>query len=764
MELLAPAGNYECFRAAMLSGADAVYLGVGERNARAFAGNFSLDEVRRALAEAHICGMSIYIALNTLVLEREMNETLELVDKLYEAGADALIIQDMGLAKLIRQNWPDFPMHASTQMSIHNAEGVHMAKDFGFSRVVLARELSMNAIQDMAKQTDIELEVFVHGAMCVSVSGQCLHSSFLGGRSGNRGQCAQPCRLPYQVEEQPPKHVLSMKDLCLLDQVERLQQIGVASLKIEGRMKPPIYVSETVRAYRNAMNPTQDRPKSKQSLLQVFNRGGFSTGYAKGREGLIDSQYNGHRGILVGVCTKKGIKLNQALDKGDIVCLGLSENKREYTIRERMEKGEHSFPTKGENGQNVWRLQASQQQAEAKEFLHRQRRTIPITMQFSANENEPCVLTMKAAGKSVTCCGEVVQKANTGGLTREKVFQQLNKLGETAFTLAEFKINLEHDGLFLSNRTINTLRRQTVEAWMEEFKTGGGRKAHQSWHMEMDKTILNGQVPLLLAQCASLEQAKAALEAGADEIYAQPRIWNEETLQGWSAFAKTAPCTLLLPPILQPDALAHIQKQMQTISIDYFQGLVCGNMGSMEAFRLFCLKQYGDYTLNVVNPWTAEAYQKKGLERVTLSPELTLPQIRDIINNVPQSEIMVYGTLPSMNLLVCPMREQNDGTCLAGCQHEKKLIDRKKEAFMLWPLTFSKGNCLVQVLNAHCMDGLKYFHELRACGAAAWRMSFYAEKPEQVYERTAAYRQALRGGAVHALPNATGGHFKRGIS
>ena len=763
MELLAPAGNDECFRAAMISGADAVYLGVGARNARAFAGNFSLDEVKRALDEAHLYGMKIYIALNTLILQKEMEETLQLVDALYAAGADALIVQDRGLAQLIQQNWPDFPLHASTQMSIHSGEGVLAAKKMGFSRVVLARELSLDAIRPIAKQNDAELEVFVHGAMCVSVSGQCLHSSFLGGRSGNRGQCAQPCRLRYQMEnDAAAQHRLSMKDLCLLDHIAELKQMGVTSIKIEGRMKPPLYVSQTVRAYRAAIDEVPNRRQGKQALLQVFNRGGFSEGYMHGRDGLIDADYNGHRGLAVGVCTKKGIRLHQNLEKGDVICVELSEDKREYTVREEMGKGEHAFPIKGKSGQIVWRLHSSRQQTETKVFLHEGKRSISAQMHFTAKEGQPCILRLEAAGKAVTCTGDEVQKARTGGLTEEKVCQQLSKLGDTAFECTACTVELEHTQLFLPNSALNALRREAAQALAKAI-IQHERTAHGEWELTRKKEMPNAKKPLLIAQCVSVEQAKAAIAAGAHEVYAQPRLWSEETLRQWADFAEGAPCMLSLPPILQPDALAHVKKQMQAIPIEHFHGLVCGNPGIIEAFHSLDIRQYGDYSLNIANPWAANAYKTMGLERITLSPELTLPQIRDIIGYVPQSEIMVYGTLPSMNLLICPMREQNGERCIADCQSGKGLIDRKKEAFTLLPITFTRGNCLVQMLNAHCLDGLKQVSELQACGAAAWRLSFYAEGVDQVKERITAYRQALDGGGVHPLKGATSGHFMRGM-
>ncbi|MDF2523853.1 MAG: peptidase, partial [Clostridiales bacterium] len=319
IELLAPAGDWDAFIAAVESGADAVYLGGKLFNARQFAGNFDNEHLKKALDYAHVRGINIYLTLNTLLTDSEIKQAVDYVEEAYLMGIDGVIVQDLGFAGFLRKYIPQLDLHASTQMTVYNPEGVKVLEQLGFKRVVLARELTIEEINRIVKNTSIEVEVFNHGALCVSYSGQCLMSSMIGGRSGNRGKCAQPCRLPYQllqngkvVENKSGRYLLSTKDICSLNELDKLINTGIRSLKIEGRMKNPEYVATVVKTYRKYLDMLQDRnvdnskykveKQDMRDITQIFNRGGFTTGYLNGKPGkdLMSYEKPKNWGVLLG--------------------------------------------------------------------------------------------------------------------------------------------------------------------------------------------------------------------------------------------------------------------------------------------------------------------------------------------------------------------------------------------------------------------------------------------------------------------------------
>ncbi len=349
IELLAPAGSIESLYAAVQAGADAVYMGGSKFSARAYANNFDDEQLKEAINYCHLYGVKVYITVNTLIKEEEIKEAIKYIRFLYSIGADALIIQDTGIAKLIKENLPDFEIHASTQMTVHNGEGAIFLKELGFKRIVLSRELSLKEIEYISKDLDIETEIFVHGALCICYSGQCLMSSILGGRSGNRGRCAQPCRLPYTLineknDKETKGYLLSPKDICNIENMEDLIKAGATSFKIEGRMKRPEYVAGVIRSYRKAIDAAINKEnfeeeQNKKELMQLFNREGFSKAYLYGNKGkdMMAYSFPKNTGLLLGEVNKdKSIKLEENLkikdgirnaDKGFIVSSIIKDNK-----------------------------------------------------------------------------------------------------------------------------------------------------------------------------------------------------------------------------------------------------------------------------------------------------------------------------------------------------------------------------------------------------------------------------------------------------
>ncbi len=720
-ELLAPAGSWDSLVAAVNAGADAVYLGMGRLNARASAQNFDRDSVRAAIDHCHAVGVRVYATLNTLLLDKELSEALDTAAWLRHGGIDALIIQDIGLTSLLRQSFPELSLHASTQMSVHTADGARFAGNAGCDRVVLARECSLADIQRIAQSlrsdaSPVALEVFVHGALCVSVSGQCLHSSFIGRRSGNRGLCAQPCRMEYRMggdsHTQTSGRLLSMKDLALIDRLDALIASGVASLKIEGRMKPPAYVARVVQAYRrmlDAFDPAEAQRLRDELERDLCRAGGCTHGYgASEREDLIFSGDPSYR----------------------------------------------DWP-KGEP-----------------EAAHRKRAVHAV---FRAHAKQAVSLELALAAdpaKVATVFGPTPGAAQNASITADKIRAQLGKLGDTPFALERCDIDLE-DGLFLPASALNALRRDASDALQRAIVESAHRpyQAPQAVAPRLPKPAPESP-PLIVAQVGTIEQAEAAREV-TDAIAAQPRLWNEATLSAWAAFARQCeiPVCLSLPPIALPPAWERMQFLLQTMDCSAFAGATCGNAGQIAHLRERFAVVHGDHTLNVCNAETFQKLRSRGLERVALSVELNAAQIRDIARVCSGAELAVYGNLPTMQLAHCPV--WREGKRCGDCDSPRSLTDRTGMAFALMPFHVegcdteipqrNKRACTWQLLGGQTLDLARYPDELRKSPVDAWRLLFYRETPRDVRDTLERYRRTRDGAHLPPLANGTGGHFHRGF-
>lgn len=492
-ELLAPAGNAQSLMAAVENGADAVYLGGKSFGARAFAGNFTREELGEALAYAHGRGVRVYVTVNTLVDNREFGELSDFLFFLYTAGADALLVQDLGVIAWVRTVLPGLPLHGSTQMTVHNAAGVQYLAGLGLQRVVLARETTYEELLAIRRQSDLDLEVFVHGALCISYSGQCLFSSMVGGRSGNRGSCAQPCRLAYALVDAnerdlsgscPGRHLLSTRDLMLLGELPALIAAGVAALKIEGRMKRPEYVATVVRIYRDALDRAYDDPEryrvsaaEVRDLAQAFNRG-FTSGYFYGNPGaaLMSHTRPSHRGLYLGrvLSAEAGravIRTNLPLRSGDGIEFWMRKGRREGITIHGLEAGpgsevELSLPFAVSPGDRVFKThdQGLQQEAELS-FRRPGRRRIPIDVVVTGRLGEPLTVTaVDAEGVRATVRGSVPgARALKHPLTPEVVHAQVERLGNTLFALAGLDCELDGEAMYPLGE-INSVRRELTTA------------------------------------------------------------------------------------------------------------------------------------------------------------------------------------------------------------------------------------------------------------------------------------------------------------
>ena len=470
IELLSPAGNYRALVAAVQSGADAVYIGGTRFNARQSADNFTIEDIKQCADYCHLYGVDLHVAVNTLIKEREMNELEKYVRELNSAGVDALIVQDLGAARLIKNTCPDMPLHASTQMTVTSTEGVRYLEKMGFSRVVLARELTKNEIEDIVKNTSAEIEVFVHGAICMCYSGQCLMSSIIGGRSANRGRCAQPCRLPYEIGNAKNTYALSPKDLALVNELNELKRIGVKSLKIEGRLKRAEYVSAVTGIYRKYLdNGGKITDADMAELKNAFSRSGFTDGYFNGRLGA------------------------------DMM----------------------SHKTPGNISENIF-TDAAKRRAEENTNI----RKIPVNIYASLKENDVLRVAITDSDyNSVTAEGSLKsEKAKNAPMDAERLGAQLGKLGSTPFLAEEIYTEID-EGITVPVREINEVRRRACEMLISE-RIKRDAKTEREFARE-HKNKKESKRVLLTAECETIEQAKECIDAGVDVLYVPHMVYNK---------------------------------------------------------------------------------------------------------------------------------------------------------------------------------------------------------------------------------------------
>lgn len=618
MELLAPAGSMEALRAAVCNGADAVYLGADTFNARINARNFSAADLQEAVVYCHVRGVKVHLTLNTLVLDREMPRAAELIRLAASCGVDAFIVQDLGMVSLCRQLAPDVPIHASTQMSIHSLEGVMEAAALGCSRVVLARELPAEEIAHICKRSPVEIEVFVHGALCMCYSGQCYLSSVIGRRSGNRGQCAQPCRLPYGYGRfESTRYPLSLKDNCLAGELDELRRMGVASIKIEGRMKRPEYVAIVTRAYRTVLNGGKLTPSDLQELETAFSRQGFTDGYFRGQTG---SDMFGRR--------------QEGEDTADLFA----------SARATYEQGEPQ--------------------------------RIGVRFYAMIRRGEPAQLAVEDPdGNLCRTRGPVPEQAVYRSLTPQDLEQQLKKTGGTPYLCTAVRSSLDPD-LMLPASAINAMRRDVIAELTA--KRGRAAPAHLNAYDEPPRYDgIAGEPQLTIAvrtagQITSrmLSMKPTVLYVPLSELAEHPDLPQRVSVETQLA--------AILPRVIWSGELAPVARQLRTVYEMGVRQVLAGNLGQLHIARAAGFAVRGDFGLNIVNSRAMRYLREQGLDSQLLSFELTLPQIRDISKAVP-AELLIYGRLPLMLMENCVMKNR---TGICACQTGTvRLVDRVGEEF-----------------------------------------------------------------------------------
>jgi U32 family peptidase len=718
-ELLSPAGNMESLKAAVENGADAVYMGGRAFNARRNAANFSNEELKEAIAYAHARGVNAYIALNTLISDAEMRQAMEAAGQAYEAGADALIVQDLGLASVLRKYLPDLPLHASTQCTITGAGGVQALAKLGFSRVILARELSLEEIGRAAGESPVPVEVFVHGALCVSASGQCLMSSMIGCRSGNRGLCAQPCRLPYSLGGRHG-YLLSPKDLCALAWLPGLVATGAAALKIEGRMKSPEYVATVTAIYRKYLDlcaqgvPYRVAAADLEELRLSFDRGGFTAGYLKGRPGS------------------------------------------DFIARERPSPPD-------EARRNA--VRALEARAKAS-YTGAPRRKTLINASFVASVGESLHFEVwdseghRAAAESPL----PAEEARTLPLSREAAIGQLLKAGGTPFEIAECATKVDgHASARLSD--LNALRRDALAAL--EGMRATRYPARRAGLIEASPPGPPAQ-PVQAGFSVYLYRWRDDLESLlhlADRVY----VPFEAIIEGSVRFSsRPRELIALLPAVTNGTLDGLISRHAPDLKRLGLDGVLIGNAGQLELLKDCGLPLYGDSSLNAFNSWSLEAYALMGLRGVALSQELTMAQIAVLSGCGIEKEAAVYGRQPLMISAYCPVGAETAetqgggpcGMCGKGTQYE--LTDRTGARF---PLVCGPAGCRCTVLNSDALFVPSLAVRLAKAGVSMLRLYIHDETPEEVERLLALFREATHGGAPAATLGRgfTKGHYFRGV-
>ena len=799
VEILAPAGSMECLKAAIAAGADAIYTGGALFGARAYAHNLTEEELLEAIDYVHLHGRRLYLTVNTLIKDREMEKQMyDYLLPYYRQGLDAVIVQDIGLFRFIRKHFPDLPIHASTQMTLTGVDGAKFLEKEGAQRIVTSRELSMAEVKKIADETELEIESFVHGALCYCYSGQCLFSSFIGGRSGNRGQCAQPCRLLYRTPEaKRPQYLLSLKDICTLELIPEMIESGIYSFKIEGRMKKPEYAAAVAFQYRKyadlylkyyeecpaeedpaayAMKKYRVREEDRQMLLDLYNRGGFHTGYyhtQNGRE-MISLNRPNHAGVpAVKVLAKKGrnvtAKALTDLYPQDIIELPMRKGREKadnYTCKDAVRKGMNVqipvFADTPFKRDEIWMRTRNSTLIDTlrEEFVNGKIKE-RICGTFRLYPQEKATLTVKCRDAEITVAGEKAQEALSQPMSRERIEKQLRKTGNTEFEFSFLKAEIG-EKVFLPMQSLNELRREALET-LEKVICEKYRRSGEVKDPEEDKTELSMEEEILSGWTASVrtaEQMEVILEEEAiGRIYADctmfPRIWEKDSYVEWitKVHAAGKEIYLVMPYIFRERTRKQYEAAYNRIFGAGWDGILIANY---ESFAF--LKEHGytgrimtDYNLYEFNQESRKFWKEKGVFEFTAPVELTERELQDL--RVKDGEVIVYGYLPMMISAGCIQKTTRGCLKKSG---QTTITDRYRNPFVVKNECDYCYNILYNYVPLYLGDRMEEVYQI---GPGRIRLMFTTERQQQVRQILSAYFEGKE------LPEGTytRGHWKRGI-
>lgn len=800
VELLAPAGNLAALKAAVENGADAVYIGGAQFSARQKAENFTREQMAAGIAYAHQRGCAVHVAVNTLVHNEEIGDLITYGYALAELGVDAVIVQDLGAAHILRQTLPQLPLHASTQMAIHNIAGVKFLEEQSFARVVLARETSLAAIKKIKEQTNIDLEVFVHGALCVAYSGQCLLSSMIGGRSGNRGLCAQPCRMQYELVDANGKsypngegaYLLSTRDLNMLDYLPAIIEAGVASLKIEGRMKRPEYVATVVRHYRQAIDAYYTHSKfaqksAQQELLQIFNRD-FTTGYYFANQGADLMSYSrpDNRGVLVADILKTDqkkiwIQLKEPLVSGDgyFFYNGKGEeiagNVHEMSIKGKTISAAHPGQIvqmvvngNAQGAKALYRTADVQLLKQAADSYSRpsmpQKQTVHFKIELRRGQPISLLAWDDAGHQQYGESTYLVEAAKTQPSNLDSVHKQLERLGNTPFSLGDVVAEIEA-GVIAPASELNQLRRTVIEGLAQQLAQKEATPLlPYDEYLEDVGDLLDRIPPQVMAYglqqqlavtAGSIEAVKAAADAGADLIYLQATGLRGRQAVSADSYAdlvqycqqKHSQLYWTCSPIQNDWQMERLKPLMSAAQDAGFTGIAVGNLGLLKAARqMGWIHIVADYQLNIFNDVTLQYLSEQEICRAVLSPELTLEQIGQFayLGNLPL-ELLVHGNLPLMISEQCVTgsvigRRTAHQACIGPCAKQQYYLkDRMGAQFPL----YMDENCRMHVYNSKTLNLYKRLEDCLRTGADVLRIEGRERSAQWIATVTKIYKKAI---------------------
>jgi len=784
-ELLAPAGSLESLYAAVQSGADAVYLGGSKFSARAYASNFDNEKMAEAVKYCHIYGVKVHVTINTLLKDSEIREAADYARFLYDIGVDALIVQDIGLAKLLREEQGDFELHASTQMTVHNVEGALFLKSLGFRRIVLSRELSLKEVEKMVQalaSEGMETEMFIHGALCICYSGQCLMSSIIGGRSGNRGRCAQTCRLPYSLIEnssgkEKKGYLLSPKDICTLDAIKDICATGISSLKIEGRMKRPEYVAGVVGTYRKAMDSlcsgnekgldSFSLKEEEEKLLQLFNREGFSKAYLYGNTGKDMMAYSNPKntGLELGRADKKmEVQLQRGLSIGDGVSIGEEGFKVSKIIRAgveipRAEKNDRVkiFPQKYRSGEVLYKTSDSELLKGLEGFYSNPYlKKVDVSLEVDFQLYKQVKVEFLYKGKRHSVFGAQVVEAVNKPLTAERFMENITKTQNTPFN---FKVEIKSfDEGFIPVSSINEIRRDII-AEIEKIEGKGiERRQAVAAAAEERKMKVHKELPgKTLVVVSSMAQFKAATDFEIEDVAID--VFDKKSDINIREILKTGGTNIYLkiPNIIKEeyDTLCSFIDE----NLDKVKGLLTGNLGIISRYwDKTCV--IGDYKLNIINREALDFFNGY-LDLPCMSVELNRSELKEAIKD-QRAQILVYGKIELMVSEYCMIGSlygNKSGTtqCSSPCTGSSyTLKDRKGASFSV----NTDRYCRSHIYNSVPLNLIPNLEDLARIGVGHYRLDFIDEG----YEETRRILESYGSGSFpYSFENYTRGHYKRGV-
>ena len=786
--------------------------------------NFTMDEMAETIKFAHVRGVKVYVTVNTLVDDGEWTIASDYLRDLYDLGVDAAILQDLGVLRLVRRAAPNLPLHASTQMTAHNLEGVNFLAGLGFERVILARELSLSEISHICDKSRCAVEVFIHGALCICYSGQCLMSSLIGGRSGNRGRCAQPCRLPYQLVGSPTnpltekidagEYLLSPKDLQTIEILPQLIGAGIASFKIEGRMKRPEYVAIVTDAYRQAIDAYTNHPgeykvekETLQDLEQIFNRG-FTTAHLLGKNSaeMMSDRRPNNRGVLAGRVIrwlqgerKAHIRLEAPLQVGDIVEAWVKVGGRvnmevsslavDGVAVDSAEADSEVFIPCNEPvrpGDRVFKTFDIRLTERARSLFNKAgNRRIPVDIAVTAELGNPLKIEVKdSEGNCVDAVtGFIVEAARKQPLTTELLEAQCSRLGATPFVMSNFTAQIG-ENVMAPISEINAARREALTKLEEKRLSAFVRPPLPPFNFSLpkDSGASSGLTrrPELAVRVETFEQASSALESGADWIYLMGESFSKrdcsidyyaKILEQVRAAGKRI--VFGLPRILRGGEIDDWRELLSGFAALIPDAIGVGNPGAWTLAREYAdLRIHVDYTMNIYNQEALEFCRELGAISATLSPELTMTQVERLAGATPiDVECLVHGRISMMISEFCAvgsyLKKTDSTTCSGACSKGSfSLRDRKGEEFPV----ITDDACRMHILNAKELNMLPYIDRFVAAGVKRVRIEAWDKSPEETGKWTAYYRQALDlGKSKQFSPDDaergefTRGHYFRGV-